>query len=162
MLDDMTQNAKNSGLDFHFDKAIMANSLHAHRLLHLAKKYNFSNDLEELLFKAYLTDGKNINDLDTLRSLGLEVGLNAEFIDEVLHSDAYANEVQQDINEAQSIGVQGVPFFVFDNKYSVSGAQHEETFVKTLEKVWEEGKFDSKVTALNTSDGDSCGIDGCN
>jgi predicted DsbA family dithiol-disulfide isomerase len=161
MLDNMTQNAKNSGLDFHFEKAVMANSLNAHRLLHLAKKYNLANDLEELLFKAYLTDGKNINDLDTLRALGLEVGLYAESIDEVLHSNAYANEVQQDIIEAQSIGVQGVPFFVFDNKYAVSGAQHVETFVKTLEKVWEEGKFDLKVTVLNTTDGDSCGIDGC-
>jgi predicted DsbA family dithiol-disulfide isomerase len=162
MLDDMTQNAKNSGLDFHFEKAVMANSLHAHRLLHLAKKYNLANDLEELLFKAYLTDGKNINDLDTLKALGLEVGLNAESINEVLHSNAYANEVQQDINEAQSIGVQGVPFFVFNNKYAVSGAQHVETFVKTLEKVWEEGKFETKPTLLNTNDADSCGIDGCN
>ena len=161
MLDDMTQNAKNSGLDFHFEKAVMANSLHAHRLLHLAKKYKLANDLEELLFKAYLTDGKNINDLDILRALGLEIGLNAESIDEVLHSNAYANEVQQDSIEAQAIGVQGVPFFVFDNKYAVSGAQHVETFVKTLEKVWEEGKFDSKLTVLNTTDGDSCGIDGC-
>ena len=161
MLDDMTQNAKNSGLDFHFEKAVMANSLHAHRLLHLAKKYKLANDLEELLFKAYLTDGKNINDLDTLRALGLEIGLNAESIDEVLHSNAYANEVQQDSIEAQAIGVQGVPFFVFDNKYAVSGAQHVETFVETLKKVWEEGKFDSKVTVLNTTDGDSCGIDGC-
>ena len=162
MLEDMTQNAKNSGLDFHFEKAIMANSLHAHRLLHLAKKYNLANDLEELLFKAYLTDGKNINDLDTLKAFGLEVGLNGESIDEVLHSNAYADEVQQDINEAQSIGVQGVPFFVFDNKYAVSGAQHVETFVKTLEKVWEEGKFEAKPTLLNTTDGDSCGIDSCN
>lgn len=162
MLEDMTQNAKNSGLDFHFEKAIMANSLHAHRLLHLAKKYNLANDLEELLFKAYLTDGKNINDLDTLKAFGLEVGLNGESIDEVLHSNAYADEVQQDINEAQSIGVQGVPFFVFDNKYAVSGAQHVETFVKTLEKVWEESKFEAKPTLLNTTDGDSCGIDGCN
>jgi predicted DsbA family dithiol-disulfide isomerase len=100
--------------------------------------------------------------LNTLKELGLEVGLNAKAIDEVLNSDAYANEVQQDIEEAQSIGVQGVPFFVFDNKYAVSGAQHVETFVNTLEKVWEEGKFDSKVTLLNGTDSDSCGIDGCN
>lgn len=161
MLDSMTLNAKNSGLDFHFEKAVMANSLNAHRLLHLAKKYYLANDLEELLFKAYLTEGKNINDLDTLKALGLEVGLNAEMVDEVLHSDAYANEVQQDINEAQSVGVQGVPFFVFDNKYAVSGAQHVETFVKTLEKAWEEGKFVSKITVLTGTDGDSCGIDGC-
>jgi predicted DsbA family dithiol-disulfide isomerase len=63
--------------------------------------------------------------------------------------------------KAQKIGFQGVLFFVFDNKYAVSGAQHVETFVKKLEKVWEEGKFDSKVTVLNTTDGDGCGVDGC-
>ena len=93
MLNNMTQNAKNAGLDFHFDKAVLANSLHAHRLLHLAKKHNLANDLEELLFKAYLTDGKNINDLNTLKGLGLEVGLNAQAIDAVLYSDAYTTEV---------------------------------------------------------------------
>ena len=162
MIDNMTQNAKNSGLDFHFEKAIMANSFNAHRLLHLAKKYNRANELEELLFKAYLTDGKNVDDLYTLTNLGLEIGLNSEEINEVLYSNAYAKEVKEDIEMAQNIGVQGVPFFVFDNKYAVSGAQHVETFVKTLEKVWDEGQFDSKITLHNTTEGDNCGIDGCN
>lgn len=162
MMDSMTQNAKNSGLDFHFEKAIMANSFNAHRLLHLAKKNKVSNELEELLFKAYLTDGKNINDLATLAQLGQQVGLDGKEIEAVLHSDAYAKEVKEDILMAQNIGVQGVPFFVFDNKYAVSGAQHVETFVKTLEKVWNEGQFDSKITLLNTTEGENCGIDGCN
>ncbi|TDE05046.1 DsbA family oxidoreductase [Flavobacterium hiemivividum] len=161
MMDSMTQNAKNSGLDFHFEKAVMANSFNAHRLLHLAKKYHKANELEELLFKAYLTDGKNINDLTTLNELGIQVGLDSKEIDNVLNSDAYANDVKQDIEMARNIGVQGVPFFVFDNKYAVSGAQHQETFVKTLEKVWEEGDFDSKITILNSSTEGSCGIDGC-
>jgi predicted DsbA family dithiol-disulfide isomerase len=161
MMDSMTQNAKNSGLDFHFEKAVMANSFNAHRLLHLAKKHNLSDELEELLFKAYLTEGKNINDLLTLSKLGLKVGLDIKEIEAVLQSDVYAKEVKEDILEAQSIGVQGVPFFVFDNKYAISGAQHVETFVKTLDKVWEEGKFISKPTLLNTNNGDSCGIDGC-
>jgi protein disulfide-isomerase len=161
MMDSMTQNAKNSGLDFHFEKAIMANSFNAHRLLHLAKKHNKSNELEELLFKAYLTDGQNINDLETLTNLGIQVGLDGIEIETVLHSDTYATAVKEDIEMAQNIGVQGVPFFVFDNKYAVSGAQHVETFVKTLEKVWEEGDFKSKVTMIETNDGNSCGIDGC-
>ncbi|SHG66289.1 protein disulfide-isomerase [Flavobacterium micromati] len=161
MLDDMTQNAKNSGLDFNFEKAVMANSLNAHRLLHLAKKYSLANDLEELLFKAYLTDGLNINNLATLKDLGLKVGLESQEIDEVLHSDTYAKEVAADILEAQAIGVQGVPFYVFDNKYSVSGAQHVDTFISTLEKVWHEGNFVSKPTLLNNTGGASCGIDGC-
>jgi predicted DsbA family dithiol-disulfide isomerase len=161
MLDDMTQNAKNTGLDFHFEKAVMANSLNAHRLLHLAKKHSLANDLEELLFKAYLTDGKNINDLTTLKELGIEVGIPTEAINEVLHSDIYTKEVEADILEAQSIGVQGVPFYVFDNKYSVSGAQHVDTFISTLEKVWQEGNFVAKPISLNTTDGDSCGVEGC-
>lgn len=161
MLDSMTQNAKNSGLDFHFEKAIMANSEHAHRLLHLAKKFNCADALKELLFKAYLTDGKDINDLNVLKNMALEVGLNAETIDEVLQTNAFADEVQKDMLEAQNIGVQGVPFFVFDAKYAISGAQHEETFLKTLQKVWNEGAFDARVTVLNTNDGNSCGVEGC-
>jgi len=161
-VDNMTQNAKNAGLDFHFEKAILANSYNAHRLLHLAKKYDLGDELKELLFKAYLTDGKNIDDLATLSALAQEAGLNKEEIDAVLHSDDYGDAVKNDIATAQKIGVQGVPFFVFDNKYAVSGAQHVETFVKTLEKVWEEGDFAKKVTLLNSEDGESCGIDGCN
>jgi predicted DsbA family dithiol-disulfide isomerase len=161
MVDNMTENAKRSGLDFHFEKAILANSLNAHRLLHLAKKHNLSNELEELLFKAYLTDGKNVNDLHTLESLGLEAGLEKEAIDHVLHSEDYANEVRQDQEEAQDIGVTGVPFFVFDNKYAVSGAQQTDVFLKTLEKTWEEGNFDTKLNLQNTINENSCGIDGC-
>jgi len=160
MIDNMTQNAKNAGLDFHFEKAILANSFHAHRLLHLAKKYNLANELEELLFKAYLTDGKNVNDLDTLSKLGKEVGIDSEEIKQVLESNEYTKEVQQDIEQAQSIGVQGVPFFVFDNKYAISGAQPATTFLQTLERVWQEGNFDSKVTMVNTTKENSCDIDG--
>lgn len=161
MVENMTQNAKNSGLDFKFDKAVLANSYHAHRLLHLAKKHQLGDALKELLFKAYLTDGKNINDLATLSTLAQEVGIKKELAEGVLNSDAYSEAVKQDIQMAQQIGVQGVPFFVFDNKYAVSGAQHVETFVKTLEKVWEEGDFAPKLTLINTQEGDSCGIEGC-
>jgi len=162
MMDSMTQNAKSAGLDFRFDKAIMANSFNAHRLLHLAKKNNLSDAMEETLFKAYLTDGENVNDSETLKRLGLQVGLKADELEALLSSDQFANEVTADITMAQNIGVQGVPFFVFDNKYAVSGAQHVETFVQTLDKVWEEGDFNPKLTILNNEAGDSCGIDGCN
>lgn len=161
MMDSMTENAKNSGLDFHFEKAIMANSFNAHRLLHLAKKHNKSDELEELLFKAYLTEGKDVNNLETLSNLGIEAGLDKTEIETLLHSDTYAEAVKKDIEMAQNVSVQGVPFFVFDNKYAVSGAQHVETFVKTLEKVWEEGDFKPTVTLLETNDGSSCGINGC-
>jgi protein disulfide-isomerase len=162
MMDNMTQNAKNSGLDFHFEKAVMANSFNAHRLLHMAKKHQKADALKELLFKAYLTDGKNINDNETLLALGMQSGLPENEIVKVLATDSYAREVKADIEKAQQIGVQGVPFFVFDDKYAVSGAQYEETFIKTLEKVWEEGNFQSKITLLENTDGNNCGIEGCN
>ncbi|MBG6110820.1 protein disulfide-isomerase [Flavobacterium sp. CG_23.5] len=161
MLDNMTQNAKTAGLDFHFEKSVLANSLNAHRLLHLAKKHSLANDLEELLFKAYLTEGKNVNDINTLTELGIQVGLDSEAIAQVLNSDKYAEEVKEDQEEANAIGVQGVPFFVFDNKYAISGAQPATSFLETLEKVWQEGKFDSKVTLLDTTSGNSCDINGC-
>ena len=161
MLDNMTQNAKNSGLDFHFEKAILANSHNAHRLLHLAKKHQLGSELKEQLLKAYLTDGKNVNDLNTLSELAQSVGLDKTLIEEVLHSEAYSQEVKNDIATAQQIGVQGVPFFVFDNKYAISGAQPEEAFLETLEKVWTEGAFVSKPSMVNSSSGESCGIDGC-
>jgi predicted DsbA family dithiol-disulfide isomerase len=161
MVDNMTENAKNSGLDFHFEKAILANSLNAHRLLHLAKKQNLSNELKELLFRAYLTEGKNVNDLNTLKLLGLEAGLETDAIDEVLDSAIYATAVTQDQEEAQSLGVTGVPFFVFDNKYAVSGAQPMEVFLNTLEKTWLEGNFKTKLQKLNNTTENSCDIDGC-
>ena len=135
--------------------------MHAHRLLHLAKKHNLSNELKELLFKAYLTDGRNLNDLQTLKEIGLEAGLENNAIEQVLHSDKYAIEVKKDQEEAQAIGVAGVPFFVFDNKYSVSGAQPSDVFLQTLQKTWEEGNYNSKASTHNTNDGNSCGIDGC-
>ncbi|MBF2707104.1 DsbA family oxidoreductase [Flavobacterium soyangense] len=161
MVDNMTQNAKTAGLDFHFEKAVLANSHNAHRLLHLAKKNHLANELKELLFKSYLTDGKDLNNLNTLNELGIAVGLDVEAVAKVLHSNIYSNEVKQDIQEANAIGVQGVPFFVFDNKYAISGAQPATAFLQTLEKVWQEGQFDSKVTLINTATDNSCDINGC-
>jgi predicted DsbA family dithiol-disulfide isomerase len=161
MLENMTENAKTAGLDFHFDKTVMANSHNSHRLLHLAKKHQLGNELKELLFKAYFTDGKDLNNLETLNELGIAAGLEAEAVAQVLHSDGYSQNVKQDIQEAGKIGVQGVPFFVFDNKYAISGAQPATTFLQTLEKVWQEGQFDSKITLVNTTTENSCDIDGC-
>ncbi len=160
-LKNTAQTAANSGLEFHFEKVIMANSFNAHRLLHLAKEQQLGSELKELLFKAYFTDGKDVNDTETLKELAIKAGLEAQTIDSVLTSDAFDKEVQQDILRAQQIGVQGVPFFVFDDKYAVSGAQYEQTFLNVLEKVWEEGQFQSKITILNSSESNSCNLEGC-
>ncbi|WP_290803388.1 DsbA family protein [Flavobacterium sp.] len=161
MTANVTQTAKSAGLDFNFDKAIMANSFNAHRLLHLAKKYNLGDALKEQLLKAYFTDGKDVNDLNTLSELGQAVGLSKEAIENVLHSDAFSEAVEKDIAIAQQIGIQGVPFFVFDNKYAISGAQAEETFLQALEKTWEEGDFEKEFILDANSNVASCDIDGC-
>jgi predicted DsbA family dithiol-disulfide isomerase len=127
-------------VDLHFDfkKAVVANSFDAHRLLHLAKKYKLQNQCKELLFAAYFTEGKNTADHEVLTNIGLQIGLDASEISNVLVSNQYADEVNNDIHHAQEIGVRGVPFFVLDNKYAISGAQSSETFLAALMQTWNE------------------------
>ena len=96
--------------------------------------------MEEALFKAYFTDGKNIGDFNDLMDIGESIGLNKLDLKAVLESEQFANEVKNDIAEAQKIGVRGVPFFVFDRKYAVSSAQPISVFIETIEKVLSESK----------------------
>jgi hypothetical protein len=128
--------AKEQGLDFNFEKAVVANSFDAHRLLNLAKKYILQNECKEQLLKAYFIDGKNTADLELLTKIGINIGLNETEITETLNSNLYANEVNEDIYHAQQLGVKGVPFFVFGNKYAISGAQEPETFLGALNQTF--------------------------
>ncbi|MEG2102823.1 MAG: DsbA family oxidoreductase [Flavobacterium sp.] len=131
----VVERAKSVGLDYHFDKAIISNSLTAHRIIHLAKKNNLGDEMEEIFFKAYFTEGRDLNDTETLIELGTKAGLNSDEVKEVVENeDLYLNDVHSDIHEANQIGVQGVPFFVFDRKYAVSGAQPVEAFVQTIKE----------------------------
>lgn len=136
----VTDMAKESGLIYDFSKAIPANSFNAHRLSHFALKHNKQKEAEELLFKSYFTEGKNIDDLTTLADIAAEAGLDRSEALNVLKSGAYAEEVENDQREAFEIGVRGVPFFVFNRRYAVSGAQPEEVFLNTLNKSYEEYK----------------------
>lgn len=138
MNDRVTEMAKEVGLHYDFDKAIVANSFDAHRLSHLSKKHGKQNELEEQLFKAYFTDGKNTADHETLIQLGSEIGIDAEEIHRMLISDEYSDAVQQDAYEAQQVGARGVPFFIFDDKYAVSGAQPSKLFLQVIEKAYNE------------------------
>lgn len=128
----VTEIAKEVGLDYHLDKAIVANSFDAHRLSHLAKKSGLQDKVEELLFLAYFTEGKDTSDHAVLKEIGIAAGCNADEMDEMLKGNQYAEEVKNDIEEAHEIGVRGVPFFVVDRKYAISGAQPVELFLKTL------------------------------
>jgi predicted DsbA family dithiol-disulfide isomerase len=134
----VTQMAAEAGLTYNFDKAVVANSFNAHRYSHLAKKHGLGIEAEEQLFKAYFTDGKNIDDTDTLIQLGTELGITTNEVKQTLESDAYADEVRHDIAEAQYLGIQGVPFFVLNNKYGISSAQAVPVFEQTLQKAFDE------------------------
>lgn len=132
----VAERAKSVGLDYHFDKAIIANSFTAHRIIQLAKTKNLGDEMEEVFFKAYFTEGKDLNDGPTLLELAEKAGLDKNETLKVLENEKlFLSEVHTDIIEGQQIGVQGVPFFVFDRKYAVSGAQPVETFVQTIKEV---------------------------
>lgn len=150
------QTAKNAGLDYRFDKAIVANSFDAHKMIQLAKMKGLGDAAEERLFRAYFTEGKDFGDHDTLISIGKEIGLDEEEIESALVSDAYAEKVEDDIQEASELGVQGVPFFVFDRKYAVSGAQPPEYFLQALDQSFTEWKKDSPVSSLVMDEGAVC------
>jgi predicted DsbA family dithiol-disulfide isomerase len=156
----VTQMAAEAGLTYNFDKAVVANSFNAHRFSHLAKKHGLGVAAEEQLFKAYFTDGKNIDDLDILVDLGVQIGLNATEIKQTLKSDAYTEDVKHDITEAQYLGIQGVPFFVMNSKYAISGAQAVPVFEETLQKAFIEWQQENPKPKFEVIEGESCGPDG--
>ncbi|THU41129.1 DsbA family oxidoreductase [Niastella caeni] len=154
----VTGMAAAEGLQYNFDKAVVANSFDAHRFSHLANKQGKGDAAEESLFKAYFTEGKNIADRDTLIQLGIDIGLDGATVKQVLESNAYAQEVKQDIAEAEAIGVRGVPFFVIDRKYAVSGAQSSEVFLQALNTSFSEWKKENNK--FTTIQGEVCSTDG--
>lgn len=162
MNDQVTRMAAAEGLVYNFDKAIVANSMNAHRFSHFAKQYGKQNEAEELLFRAYFTEGKNTDDLNTLIDLGNEIGLDSDKLKTVLESEQYTDEVREDIYEAHQIGVRGVPFFVFNRKYAISGAQESGAFAQVLEKSFNEWKEQNPALNLEVSEGQVCTPDkGC-
>ena len=160
MNDHVTQMAAEAGLTYHMEKAVVANSFDAHRFAHLAKQHGKGDEAEEALFNAYFTQGKNIADHAVLTELGEELGLDKTLVEQTLSTDEYTADVNTDIAQAQRYGISGVPFFVMDNKYGVSGAQAEAVFLQTLEKAHGEWASENQPTKLNVIEGDSCGIDG--
>ena len=139
----VTNMAKEVGLHYDFDRVIVANSFDAHRLIQLAKTVGKDDAMEEELFKAYFTDGKNTADHAVLLDLAIQAGLDADAAKKVLNSTEYSEAVGNDIYEARQINVRGVPYFVFNDRYAVSGAQSTETFLGALNKSWQERERES-------------------
>ena len=159
MNDGMTAAAAEVGLQYDFDNGIINNTINAHRLLHWAKEEGLQNELKERIFKAYYTEGIDTADITQLVRLAKETGLDPVQARKVLEENLYVKEVLQDQQEAAELGVQGVPFFVFNRKYAVSGAQPSEVFAQVLNKVLEE---EQPALIIEQGEG-SCDINGnCN
>jgi predicted DsbA family dithiol-disulfide isomerase len=156
MQDNMTAVAAGEGLDFRFDIAREGNTFDAHRLLHLAAAHGVQDAVEELLMRAYLTEGELISDTATLTRLGVEAGLPEDEVRDLLATDHYADAVREDERTASSLGITAVPFFVIDRAFGASGAQSPEVLGDLLRQAWEARP---KVTVI--AGGETCGIDGC-
>jgi predicted DsbA family dithiol-disulfide isomerase len=136
----LTEQAKTLGLDYHFDTMILTNTFDAHQLTHFAAKYGKREEMAERLFKAYFTDSKHLGKKETLADLAAELGLDRAEALTALEEGTYKQEVRSDEQEAGELGVRGVPFFVIDRKYAVSGAQPSEVFLQAVTKAWDESK----------------------
>ena len=148
----LTAAAAEVGLRYNFDAAIIANSFDAHRLTHLARERGGQDKVEERLFAAYFTEGRNISDHDTLGGLGAEAGLDPAEVREMLAGTRFAGDVRKEAREAESLGADGVPFFVFNRVFAVSGAQPSELFLEALQKAWAEqhaAEKGTRTTALS-------------
>ena len=121
------------GLEYHLtEKGQSGNTLDAHRVVHLAASHDRGDQMLERLYKAYFTEQRSVFDVESLVSLAVEEGLDATEVREALESDRYVDAVRRDLEEARMLGVTGVPFFVIDGRYGISGAQATEVFTRAL------------------------------
>ena len=135
---EMEQRAAGDGLTFHMDGLRSGNTRDAHRLLQLARVRSRQAELVERLHRAYFTEQRSVFDHDTLTALAVEVGLDRAEVEQVLGSDAYDDAVTLDESTARELGANGVPFFVLDRKYGISGAQPAELIADALAQAWSE------------------------
>ncbi|TKI57217.1 DsbA family oxidoreductase [Brevibacillus antibioticus] len=167
MNDQVTQMAKGVGLDYHFDTMIPTNTFDAHRLTHFAHAHGKMKELKERLLKAYFTESLHLGDHEVLAQLASEVGLDKEATLTMLAGNEYREQVQEDKQRGNDLGVTGVPFFVINNKYAVSGAQPGEVFLGALNQVWEEEsaapalKFVQNDEKKDEQSGDNCTDGSC-
>ena len=123
MMDNLAHTAAAEGLEFNFEEARRGNTVDAHRVLHLAAREGLQLPMKERLLRAYMTEGRPISDRDELAALAAEVGLDGPAVRAMLDTDAFLADVRADEAEARRLGIRGVPFFVLDGRYGVSGAQ---------------------------------------
>jgi predicted DsbA family dithiol-disulfide isomerase len=157
----VTANAATEGLEFHLERARSFNTFDAHRLLHYAHSAGRQDALKERLMAGYFVEGAAVGEHDVLTRLAVEAGLGEAAVRDVLASDAFADDVRHDEQEARDIGITGVPFFVIDRAYGISGAQPSDLLLATLEKVWADSHPLQMVAAGGGVDDVTCTDDSC-
>lgn len=157
MLDSMTAAAAAEGLDFHFERAVPANTFDAHQVIHLAGARGVQDGVKERLLTAYFSEGEAVDGREVLVRLAADAGLEAGEVRTALAEQTYADAVRADEAEAHALGISGVPFFVLDRRYGVNGAQPPEQLLQALRQAWAEAHPLQSVGAT----GGVCGPDGC-
>jgi predicted DsbA family dithiol-disulfide isomerase len=158
----MTRTAAQEGLTFRFDVAQSGNTFNAHRLLHLAGEQGLQDEVKERLFQGYFAEAEPIGDVDTLVRLVAEVGISEAEAREVLATDTYGEDVRAEEREATELGINGVPFFVIDRRYGVSGAQPADVLLQALEQAWADAHPNLVLTPVGAGATDTtCTDDTC-
>ena len=135
MLERVTSIAASVGLDYDFEHVHQTNTVKAHELIHYAKSKGRQLEMKEALLKAYFIDGGHVGRIDDLADLAESIGFDRADVVRALESNEFLADVKSDVALAGEYGIQGVPFFVIDGKYGVSGAQEAATFANVLEQV---------------------------
>jgi predicted DsbA family dithiol-disulfide isomerase len=153
--------AKEVGLNYNFDEMKSANTVKAHRLAKWIESQNneLAKAYTEQVLQAYFIQGKAIGLDEELLAIIEQLGLDVEEAKNVLAQNEFESEMQQDIYEANQIGVRGVPFFVFNNKWGISGAQPQQLFEQTIEQAAEDAGLKKNITIVG--DGPVCTDDQC-
>jgi predicted DsbA family dithiol-disulfide isomerase len=131
----LTRTAAAEGLDFHLDGTLTGNTFDAHRLVHLAHAHGLQDQVIERLYRAYFSEQRSLFTQDSLVALATDAGLTRDEAAATLLDNRYAEAVNEDIEIARQLGVTGVPFFVIDDRYGISGAQAPDTFLDVLQRV---------------------------
>jgi len=134
----MTALAEAEGLEYRPDLAQLGNTFDAHRVLHAARAAGVQGQAKERLLRGYFTEGRKLTDADTLVELAADAGLDPDAARAALADDGLADEVRGDEREAAAIGITGVPFFVLNRRYAVSGAQSSDILLQALQRTWAE------------------------
>jgi predicted DsbA family dithiol-disulfide isomerase len=157
----LAEQAKDVGLEFNFDTVKHTNTFDSHRLSHFASTKGKGAEMSERLLRAYFTDSLNLGDRSVLASLAAEVGLDQAEAAAMLETDAFANEVNGDIEEGSRLNITGGPFFVFNNKYALSGAQPGPVFTEVLDTVWAEEQAGPTLQVVGKGNSEVSTDDGC-